>query len=128
VSKLGKLFTNSWGPMNNWNEAELAFRCERLSVRLERLAESFLRMGQLSQDVANADLVLEIVKESKSFLELTAIDLDFDSAFELAQMQRQLCRWHFHWAEIWDNDGFREISNMTGAWADRVRAFAGVLV
>jgi hypothetical protein len=128
VSKLSKLFTNSWGPMNNWSDAELAFRCERLSVRLERLAENFLRMGGLSQDVTNADSVLEIVKESKSFLELTAIDLDFDSAFELAQMQRQLCRWHFHWAEIWANGDFREIASMTGAWADRVREFAGVLV
>jgi hypothetical protein len=114
--------------LHNWNEAELAFRCERLSVRLERLADGFLRMGQLSQDAANADAVLEIVKESKSFLELTAIDLNFDSAFELAQMQRQLSRWHLHWAEIWDNDDFREISSMTGAWADRVREFAGVLV
>jgi hypothetical protein len=114
--------------MNNWSETELAFRCERLSVRLERLAESFLRMGQLSQDAANADSVLEIVKESKSFLELTAIDLNFDSAFELAQMQRQLSRWHLHWAEVWDNGDSREIASMTGAWADRVREFAGVLV
>jgi hypothetical protein len=114
--------------MNNWSETELAFRCERLSVRLERLAENFLRMGGLSQDVTNADSVLEIVKETKSFLELTAIDLDFDSAFELAQMQRQLSLWHFHWAEIWANGGFREISSMTGPWADRVREFAGVLV
>jgi hypothetical protein len=92
--------------MNNWNEAELAFRCERLSARLERLAQNFLRMGILSQDVTQADAILLIVQESKSFLELTAIDLDVDSAFELAQMQRQLSRWHLHWAEMGGMVGF----------------------
>lgn len=114
--------------MNNWNETELAFRCERLSVRLERLAQNFLRLAQLSQDVDNADRVLAIVEESKSFLELTAIDLDVDNAFELAQMQRQLSRWHLHWAEIWADGRFREIAPLMVVWAEQVRGFAGVLV
>jgi hypothetical protein len=114
--------------MNNWDETELAFRCERLSARLERLAQNFLRMGVLSQDATNADTILSIVEESKSFLELTAIDLDVDSAFELAQMQRQLSRWHIHWAEIWTTETFREIPRLTESWANRVRELAGVLV
>jgi hypothetical protein len=29
------------------------------------------------------------------------IDLDVDSAFELAQMHCQLSRWQIHWLEIW---------------------------
>jgi hypothetical protein len=114
--------------MNNWNEAELAFRCERLSVRLERLAQNFLQMAQLSQDVGNADTVLVIVQESKSFLELTAIDLDVDSAFELAQMQRQLSRWHLHWTEIWADGRFEEIAPLMAVWVEQVRGMAGVLV
>jgi hypothetical protein len=114
--------------MNNWSEAELTFRCERLSERLERLAQNFVRIGLLSQDTINADTVLPIVQESKSFLELTAIDLDVDSAFELAQMQRQLSRWHIHWAEIWTNNTFYEISPLMDQWAIRVRELAGVLV
>jgi hypothetical protein len=114
--------------MNNWNEAELAFCCERLSARLERLAQNFLRMGILSQDGTQADAILLIVQESKSFLELTAIDLDVDSAFELAQMQRQLSNWHLHWAEMGGNGRFREMGPMAEAWAGRVRELAGVLV
>jgi hypothetical protein len=117
-----------WGLMNNWNEAELAFRCERLAVRLERLAQNFSQMAQLSQDVVNADRVLAIVQESKSFLELTAIDLDVDSAFELAQMQRQLSRWHLHWGEIWVDGTFQEIAPLMAIWVEQVRGFAGVLV
>jgi hypothetical protein len=128
VNKFSKWFTTFWGLMNNWNEAELAFRCERLSVRLERLAQNFLQMAKLSQDAVNADRVLPIVQESKSFLELTAIDLDVDSAFELAQMQRQLSRWHLHWSEIWADGTFEEIAPLMVTWVEQVRGFAGGLV
>jgi hypothetical protein len=115
--------------MNNWNETELAFRCDRLSVRFERLAQNFLRMASLSLDITNADVVLVILRESKVFLELTAIDLDVDSAFELAQMQRQLSRWHVQWSETWANDSSRlEILTLAQAWASRVREMSRVLV
>lgn len=114
--------------MNNWTAEEVAFRCERLSVRLETLAQSFLQMASLSLDVANAEAVLAIVRESKVFLELTAIDLEVDSAFELAQMQRQLSRWHLRWVELWADDVARlEISTLSQVWANRVREMAGVL-
>jgi hypothetical protein len=115
--------------MNNWSETELAFRCERLSVRLERLAQNFSIMATLSQDLENSDAVLKVLQESQSFLELTAIDLDVDSAFELAQMQRQLSRWHFHWSAIWTNDESRsELVTIPPSWANRVLEMSGVLV
>jgi hypothetical protein len=111
--------------MNNWNESELAFRCDRLSVRLERLTQNFMQIAQLSQDEINTDIVLAIVQESKSFLELTAIDLDVDNAFELAQMQRQLSRWHLHWGEP---GTLKAIAPLTESWAKQMRRLAGVLV
>ena len=93
--------------MNNWTLEEVAFRCDRLSLRMERLAQNFLRMGSLSLEGVDAVAVLEIVRESKVFIELTAIDLEVESAFELAQIQRQLSRWHLHWLETWANDSSR---------------------
>jgi hypothetical protein len=115
--------------MNNWTVEETAFRCQRLSVRLEQLTQKFLRMGFLSVEGKDAETVLEILRESKVFLELTAIDLDVDSAFELAQIQRQLSRWQLHWLETWANDASRlEIVTLTQTWANRVREMAGVLV
>jgi hypothetical protein len=113
--------------MNNWNDSEMAFRCERLSVRLERLAQNFLGLAQLSQDETQADMALTLIQESKAFLELTAIDLDVDSAFELAQMQRQLSRWHIHWPGVWANHRADLGATMQG-WVSRVREMAGVLV
>jgi hypothetical protein len=115
--------------MNNWSAEELSFRCDRLSMRLERLAQNFLRIASLSLDITNADAVLVILRESKVFLELIAIDLEVDSAFELAQMQRQLSRWHIQWLETWANDSDRlEISTLTQAWTNRIREMAGILV
>jgi hypothetical protein len=108
---------------------EISFRCDRLSLRMERLAQNFLRMGSMSLDGVDAKAVRAILKESKVFIELTAIDLDIDSAFELAQIQRQLSRWDVHWLETWTSDASRiEISTLSQAWANRIREMAGVFV
>jgi hypothetical protein len=115
--------------MNDWNESEVAFRCQRLSVRLERLAQNFLQMGASSKEGADAESVLAIVRECKAFLELTAIDLDVDSAYELAQIQRQLSRWHLSWQDTWQREADRrEISNLSVMWANRIQEMAVILV
>jgi hypothetical protein len=113
--------------MNNWTAEEIAFRCERLPVRIDQLAASLVRLGSLSLNGTDADSTLETLRESKIFIELIAIDLDIDSAFELAQIQRQLSRWHIHWVETWSSTSSRnEISTLTQNWANRLREMSGV--
>jgi hypothetical protein len=113
--------------MNNWTAEEIAFRCDRLPVRIDRLATNILRLGSLSSNGTDADSALAVLRESKVFIELTAIDLDVDSAFELAQIQRQLSRWHIRWAETWASTSSRnEISTLTQNWANRLREMSGV--
>jgi hypothetical protein len=113
--------------MNNWTAEEIAFRCDRLPVRIDRLATNLLRLGSLSSNGTDADSTLAVLRESKVFIELTAIDLNVDSAFELAQIQRQLSRWHIHWAETWAGTSSRnEISTLTQTWANRLREMSGV--
>ena len=115
--------------MNNWTETEIAFRCQRLAVRMERLVQHLSRLGSLSMQGIDKGTVLSILRESKSFLELTAIDLDIDSAFELSQMQRQLSRWHIHWDETWNSDANRqEISALCLKWVNRIQEMSIVLV
>jgi hypothetical protein len=115
--------------MNNWTETETAFRCQRLSVRMEQLAQNLIHMGSLSVKSSEGETVLAILRANKAFLELTAIDLDVDSAFELAQMQRQLSRWHIHWDETWNsNTNRQEISVFCLNWANRIEEMSIVLV
>jgi 3-hydroxyacyl-CoA dehydrogenase len=115
--------------MNNWNTDDIAFRCARLPVRIERLAQHLQRIGSLSLDGHDAEAVLKTIRESKVFIELTAIDLDIDSAFELAQIQRQLSRWHLNWSQIWASDASRkEISTLSETWVARLREMLGVFV
>jgi hypothetical protein len=115
--------------MNNWNETEIAFRCQRLSVRMEILSQQLSQLGALSLKNTDRETVLVFLRESKSFLELTAIDLDVNSAFELAQMQRQLSRWHIHWDETWNSDVKRqELSNLCLIWANRIKEMSVVMV
>jgi hypothetical protein len=105
--------------MNNWNDEEIAFRCNPLSLRIEQLTQNFLRLASLSLDETAAESVLAIIRESKAFIELIAVDLDIDRAFELAQIQRQLSRWHVYWPEIWKNEVDRhEISTLSQIWAN----------
>jgi hypothetical protein len=69
------------------------------------------------------------LKIALSHLNLRTIDLDVDSAFELAQIQRQLSRWDVHWLETWRSDASRiEISTLSRVWANRIREMAGVFV
>ena len=45
--------------MNNWTVEQIAFRCDRLFVRLERLAQNFLQMASLSLDEVNIALIFD---------------------------------------------------------------------
>jgi hypothetical protein len=112
--------------MNNWTAAKIAFRCDRLPVRIDRLTTNLLHLGSLSSTGTDADSALAVLRENKVFIELTAIDLDVDSAFELAQIQRQLSRWHIRWAETWASTSSRtEISTLTQTWANQLREMSG---
>lgn len=112
--------------MSNGNDLEIAFWYERLSVRMERLAQNFLRISALSDEGTDADTVLALIRESKVFLELIALDLDVDRAFELAQIQRHLSRWHLHWQDTWANDTSRlEISTLARNFTARIQEMAG---
>jgi hypothetical protein len=113
--------------MNNWTAEEISFRCDRLPVRIDQLTNNLLRLGSLNSSGTDAESALAVLRESKGFIELTAIDLDIDSAFELAQIQRQLSRWHIRWAETWASTSSRnEISTLTQTWANRLREISGV--
>lgn len=93
----------------------------------QRKAEGdrLLKQVSLSLNEVDGNAMFAIVRESKIFLELVAIDLGIDAAFELVQMQRQPSRWHGHWIEVWATDVSRlEISTLAQTWTTRIREMA----
>jgi hypothetical protein len=115
--------------MNNWTAEEIAFRCDRLPNRIDRLTQNFVRIGSLSQDGTDPETTLVIIRESKVFIELTAIELDIDGAFELAQIQRQLSQWHVQWPAVWVNQVSRgEVFALSQTWVHRLHEMSGAFV
>jgi hypothetical protein len=58
-----------------------------------------------------------------------AIDLDFDNAYALAQMQRQFSHWHYHRGAVWEDEVKRlAMGTIVEGWVESVRRMAGVLV
>jgi hypothetical protein len=54
-------------------------------------------------------------------------DLDIDSAFELAQIQRQLSQWHVYWPQAWSHaESRQEMLILCQSWVDRLHEMAGV--
>ena len=55
------------------------------------------------------------------FLEWIAPDVEFDYAFELANLGRFLTRWLFKWEQIWnDKEARNQVNQELGNWNDRV--------
>jgi hypothetical protein len=58
--------------MNNWTIKEMAFRCDQLSTRIDRLTQNLLNIGSLSETGTEPEATLVIIRQTKAFIELTA--------------------------------------------------------
>ena len=95
--------------MQNQLTVEMAFRLNGLSVRLDRLAKHFEQLASIVVMGEDSVGALDLLKDCKLFIEWTGIDLDFDRAYELLQMQRQLVQWQRNWDELWRSQVERSI-------------------
>jgi hypothetical protein len=115
--------------VQNRSSVEIEFRMNRLSIRLERLAEHFEELAQLllaqGGDSGNC---LKYVQECKFFIEWTGIDLDVDNAYELVQMQRQLVQWQRNGDELFGKPvEAAQISQQLRLWSESARSMTTVL-
>ncbi|MGB3517546.1 MAG: hypothetical protein WBA43_13910 [Elainellaceae cyanobacterium] len=60
--------------MNHWSPEDLTFRGQRLSLRLEKLAQTFSQLATLSEKATAAHEALATIRQAKAWLELTAMD------------------------------------------------------
>jgi len=87
--------------MINLTYKQETFIKDDVCIRLNNLNNHLKQIQGLLQD-GNNDAVKNLIRETMYFIEWIAPDLEFDYAFELANLGRFLTRWLFN-VEAWNN-------------------------
>jgi len=114
--------------MKDWNALRERYLKDDLSARLGGLAANLARIKSLVQRGASSNTVEYLMRESKFFIEWTAMDAGIEKAADLVELQVQLARWQFGWSNIWEDDGQRmNVAEQAKIWSDRVLEMSGLL-
>ncbi|MBG1265329.1 hypothetical protein [Nostoc sp. WHI] len=105
------------------------FMQDDVTTRLHHLANHLSQIQSLWTGASSQELILDLIKESRYFLEWTVPDMvkadDIDRACELVDLGRLLTRWLFHWDEIWfDAQQRQSAAGQTSYWLGQVLEIA----
>jgi hypothetical protein len=107
--------------MTNFTALQATFIKDDVSTRFKNLMYHLTQIQSLSKDAANHDVVKSLIRETMYFIEWIAPDVEFDHAFELANLGRFFTRWLFKWEQIWnDTEARNQVNQELGNWNDRV--------
>jgi hypothetical protein len=118
--------------MNN-DRAKIDARKERymrdpLPVRLGNLASNLARIKSTATRPELGDAAKRVIRESKHLVEWAGENADLQVQIELVELQRQLARWQFKWAEIWnDIEKRNSIAEQAGVWSQKILERSGLL-
>ncbi|MEQ9483733.1 hypothetical protein [Coleofasciculus sp. F4-SAH-05] len=114
--------------MKDWNALQGRYLNDELPTRLGGLAANLARIKSLTKSGVNGNAVEYLIRESKFFIEWTAMDAGMDYAAELVELQVQLARWQFHWSKIWADEAKRiNVAEQARVWTERVLEMSGLL-
>ena len=115
--------------MRDWNALKERYLQDDIPTRLGNLASNLARIKSRCQNVANGELVADLLQESKLFIEWTAQDTEIDIAAELVELQIQLACWQYDWIKIWaDAEQRQTVSEQSRIWSERVLQMSGLLI
>ncbi|MTJ15850.1 MULTISPECIES: hypothetical protein [unclassified Dolichospermum] len=107
--------------MTNLITLQTIFIKDDVSIRLNKLDNHLKQIQCLLLDSNNNDVVKSLITETMYFIEWIAPDIEFDYAFELANLGRFLTRWLFRWEQIWnDTEARNQVNQELGSWNDFV--------
>ncbi|AFZ61207.1 hypothetical protein H6G54_29205 [Anabaena cylindrica FACHB-243] len=113
--------------MTKLSMLQAQFIKEDVYIRLNNLNAHLTQIQSLSQDFTNNEAVKNLIRETMYFIEWIAPDLEFDYAFDLANLGRFLTRWLFS-AEAWNNTDVRnQINQELGDWNNRILQMSQLL-
>ena len=114
--------------MKDWTAIHERYLRDELPVRLGGLAANLSRIKSFSAHDASREAVESLIDESKFFIEWTTAEAEINTAAELVELQVQLARWQYKWAQIWpDPLQRRTVAEQSGEWSRRVLEMSGLL-
>jgi hypothetical protein len=115
-------------PMKDWNLIHKRFLHDTIPLRLGALAANLSRIKSFATHDTNRETVAGLIEESKFFIEWTAPEAATDTAAQLVELQVQLARWQYRWAQIWSDPAQRQqVAEQSSIWSERVLALSGLL-
>jgi hypothetical protein len=114
--------------MRDWTSIRERYTRDGVPVRLGGLATNLGRIDSFSHHPGHQEVVESLLEESKFFIEWVAPEAEVEVAAELVALQRQLARWHLHWADLWaDPERRMAVAQQARDWSDRVLEMSGLL-
>ena len=114
--------------MRNWEALKERYLRDELSTRLGGLSANLARIKTLTGKAVSQETIIYLIRESKFFIEWTAMDADIDITVELVELQIQLALWQLRWTKIWADPAQRmEVAAQAQIWSDRIVERSGLL-
>lgn len=109
-------------------EKQRRYLTDSVQVRLGGLAANLARVESFSDNEEHRDVVLELIEESKYFIEWSAPEVALPFQAELVHYQLTLALWQKQWHDLW-SDPVKRITMMqtVGEWAQRILHESGLL-
>jgi len=115
--------------MTNFTDLQATFIKYNVSTRLQNLNNHLRQIQSLLQDSTNNETVESLIRETMYFIEWIAPDVEFDHAFELANLGRFLTRWLFTLEETCNNVTSKSrVNQELSTWAESVSKMSQLLV
>ena len=114
--------------MRNWEALNERYLTDELPTRLGGLSANLARIKTLTGKAVSQETIIYLIRESKFFIEWTAMDADIDITVELVELQIQLALWQLRWTKIWADPAQRmEVAAQAQIWSDRILERSGLL-
>ncbi len=114
-------------PVKNLERIRTRFMRDSIPMRLAGLAADLARISSSARRASGAAQVMEMIEESRYFIEWTAAEVHVEQAAELVDLQLMLTLWRDAWPEAQHSQEQRTLlSFQAKKWSDQVLGYSGL--
>ena len=114
--------------MKDWTGIRERYLKDDVSLRLGGLAANLARIASFSDDLRHRTAVVDLLDESKRFIEWTTSEVSMEVQGTLVQLQVELARWGVRLETDWQDVQARsDLASNAKTWSETVLRFSGLL-